>query len=72
MSQAQNETALESMENSELLTGSMGKLFWKYALSALVGAMASCIAVILDGYFMGNGVGELALAGISIVITFMS
>lgn len=37
MSQAQNETALESMENSELLTGSMGKLFWKYALSALVG-----------------------------------
>lgn len=71
MSEEQNKNAVENMENSELLTGSIGKLFWKYALLALVGAMASCVAVILDGYFMGNGVGELALAGISIVITFM-
>ena len=58
-------------ENIEFLSGGMTKLFWKYALLALVGTVFSNIAVILDGYFMGNGVGEMALAGIAVVVSLM-
>ena len=56
---------------SEFLSTSMPKLFWKYALLALVGVMFSCLAVILDGFFMGNGVGPMALAAIAVAVTMM-
>lgn len=63
---------MEEMKNgSEFLRTSMTKLFWKYAFLALIGTMFSCLAVILDGFFMGNGVGEMALAGIAVAVTMM-
>lgn len=65
-----SETVVKN-ENSELLTGHVPKLFWKYALLSVAGIMFSCLAVIIDGYFMGNAVGELALGAISICITLM-
>lgn len=57
--------------DSEFLNSPMTKLFWKYALLALVGMMFSCLAVILDGFFMGNGVGPMALAAIAVAVTMM-
>ena len=71
MTEQINENAIMTVEDSELLNGNVSSLFRKYAFMACIGALGSCIAVILDGFFMGNGVGEMALAGISIVITFM-
>lgn len=62
---------LHEASSSEFLTKGMTGLFWKYALLALVGTIFSNIAVILDGYFMGNGVGQMALAGIAVVISLM-
>ena len=44
--------------DSELLTKAIGGLFWKYSVLALVGILFSCLAVILDGNFMGNGVAR--------------
>ena len=57
--------------DSELLTKPMTGLFWKYSVLALVGILFSCLAVILDGFFMGNGVGEMALAAIAVAVSFM-
>lgn len=58
-------------KDSEFLTGNITTMFWKYALLGLVGSIVSNIAVFLDGVFMGNGVGEMALAGIAVAISFM-
>lgn len=66
-----NKQCPEENSTTEFLTRGMTGLFWKYALLALVGMVISNIAVILDGYFMGNGVGEMALASIAIVISLM-
>ena len=60
-----------SSKENEFLKANMPKLFWKYALLALVGTIFSNIAVMLDGVFMGNGVGEMALAGIAVVVSLM-
>ena len=57
--------------DSELLTKPMTGLFWKYSVLALVGILFSCLAVILDGFFMGNGVGSMALAAIAVAVIFM-
>ena len=62
---------MDQKANSEFLNSGMTGLFWKYALLALAGMMFSCLAVIIDGYIMGNGVGEMALAGIAVVINLM-
>ncbi len=57
--------------DSELLTKAIGGLFWKYSVLALVGILFSCLAVILDGNFMGNGVATMALAAIAVAVSFM-
>lgn len=59
------------LANSEFLKAKMTPLFWKYALMALAGVLMSCIAVIIDGFFMGNAVGPMALAAISVCLTLM-
>ena len=58
-------------QESEFLTGNMTKTFWKYAVMAACGILGSCIAVIIDGFFMGNAVGAEALAAISVCLTLM-
>lgn len=57
--------------SSEFLKAKMTPLFWKYALMALAGVLMSCFAVIIDGFFMGNAVGPMALAAISVCLTLM-
>ncbi len=53
-------------EESEFGSKSILRLFWKYSLFALLGLMCQCIQVIADGYFVGNGIGELGLAVVSV------
>ncbi len=53
-------------EESEFGNKSILGLFWKYSLFALLGLMCQCIQVVFDGYFIGNGVGEIGLAVISV------
>lgn len=58
-------------ESKELLNRGITKLFWKYGLMACAGVGFSCLAVILDGIMIGNGVGELALGAIGVCVTMM-
>jgi len=55
---------------SEFLTKKMMPLFWKYCLFALGGIGFQAVACIGNGIFVGNGIGPLGLASISVISPF--
>ncbi|MBP2030397.1 putative MATE family efflux protein [Methanohalophilus levihalophilus] len=54
------------MSDRELAVESVGKLFRKFALPAVVGFIIGGIQIIIDGLFIGNGVGTLGLASVTL------
>lgn len=55
------------MEQSKQLgTENIGKLLWKFSLPAIVGMLVNALYNVVDRIFVGNGVGSLALAGITV------
>lgn len=54
------------MSGEELAVESVGKLFRKFALPAVVGFIIGGIQIIIDGLFIGNGVGTLGLASVTL------
>jgi Na+-driven multidrug efflux pump len=55
---------------SEFLSKKIPTLFWKYSLFALAGMIFQFLTVFFDGTFVGNGVGQIGLASISIIMPF--
>ncbi|WP_461612806.1 MATE family efflux transporter [Clostridium sp. Marseille-QA1073] len=54
------------MENS-LSTKSIGSLFLKFVIPAIIGVLVNSVYIIVDGIFIGRGVGETGLAAINIL-----
>jgi Na+-driven multidrug efflux pump len=57
---------------SEFGTKSIISLFWKYTLFALAGLLFQAVGAVADGFFVGNGIGPIGLATISIVVPFIT
>lgn len=56
---------------NELATAGIGRLMWKFFVPAFVGVMANSLYNIVDRIFIGQGVGSLALSGVSVVFPVM-
>jgi len=63
-------TAVGDSIDSELGKTPIKKLYLKYWIASLLGMIAQMACGILDGFFVGNGVGGLGLGAISIVFPF--
>jgi putative MATE family efflux protein len=59
------------MYKATLKKQGMGKEFAKYAVPAVIGMVVSSLYNIIDGIFVGRGVGETALGAINIVFPFI-
>lgn len=60
------------MENSqELGQAPVGKLLWKYFVPAIIGVMANTLYNLVDRVYIGQGVGALALSGLTVTFPIM-
>ncbi|GHV82022.1 MATE family efflux transporter [Spirochaetia bacterium] len=57
---------------SRLGTESVGKLLLRFSIPAISGMMVNALYNIVDRIFVGRGVNELALAGLSLVLPLMT
>lgn len=58
---------MDNLDNSKILgTEQIGKLLFKFSLPAIVGMLVNALYNIVDGIFIGQYVGSLGLAGVSI------
>lgn len=48
------------------------RLFWNYALPAIIATTASSLYNIIDRIFIGNGVGPLAISGLALTFPIMN
>ena len=56
---------------NKLATESIGKLIWQYSIPSITGAVAMSLYNIVDRIFIGQGVGALAISGLSLTFPFM-
>ncbi|AAM06073.1 TPA: MATE family efflux transporter [Methanosarcina acetivorans] len=54
------------VSDEELRSGNIFNLFWKFTFPAVVGVIIVGIQEIIDGFFIGNAVGNQGLAGITL------
>jgi len=45
----------------------MNKSFFKYVIPSVIGTLLGGLYVIVDGYFVGNTMGDIGLAAINII-----
>src|SRR5690625_1045433 len=50
----------------------VAKSFFQYFIPTLLGMMLMAINIVIDGVFVGNGVGPVALAGVNIAVPVFS
>ncbi|WP_370573509.1 MATE family efflux transporter [Methanomethylovorans sp.] len=50
----------------QLRSESIGKLFRRFVFPAIMGIVVAGVQTIIDGYFIGNGVGSQGLAGVTL------
>lgn len=50
---------------------SIGKLLWDFSLPAVTGMLVNALYNVVDSIFVGNGVGELGLAAVTIAFPIM-
>ena len=55
-------------EDRELATKPVHGLFVKYSLITLIGMAAQAVMVILEGVIIGNGLGPLGLAAVTVIL----
>lgn len=55
------------MSEEELAVESVGKLFKKFTLPAVAGFIIGGLQIIIDGMFIGNGIGSLGLTSVTLV-----
>ncbi|HZK29142.1 MAG TPA: MATE family efflux transporter [Clostridia bacterium] len=62
--------------SEQMESGNIPKLLLKFSLPAIIGLLVNALYNIVDSIFVGQGVGELALAGVTVglpvVTTFMA
>ncbi|GGB43216.1 MATE family efflux transporter [Virgibacillus dakarensis] len=58
--------------NERLATQSATKSFFQYFIPTLLGMMLMSINVVVDGIFVGNGVGSVALASVNVAVPVFS
>ncbi|MGM8365690.1 MATE family efflux transporter [Virgibacillus sp. W0181] len=61
-----------SIVNERLGTQSVVKSFFQYFIPTILGMMLMSVNIVIDGIFVGNGVGALALAGVNIAVPVFS
>ena len=61
-----------SFLNERLRTQSVTKSFFQYFIPTLLGMMLMSVNIVIDGVFVGNGVGPVALAGVNIATPVFS
>lgn len=60
-------TAHESLKHQ-----SVKKVFYQYFFPSLLGMMLMSVNILIDGVFVGNGVGAMALAGVNLAMPVFS
>ncbi|MEF3306322.1 MATE family efflux transporter [Paenibacillus sp. GYB003] len=55
-----------------LETDSVGKVFVRYLIPSLVGMFMMSVNVVIDGIFVGQRLGEVALAGVNVAVPVFS
>lgn len=61
-----------STANHKLATQSVAKSFFQYFIPTLFGMMLMSVNIVIDGIFVGNGVGSIALASVNIAVPVFS
>lgn len=61
----------EALLDRELGTGNINSLLVKYSIAALIGQALQMVQITSDGIFVGNGIGEIGLATISVIYPFL-
>lgn len=59
-------------EVNEMESGKISKLLLKFSLPAIVGMLVNALYNVVDSIFIGRGVGDLALAGVTISLPIMT
>lgn len=59
-------------ESQEMEVGKISKLLFKFSLPAIVGLLVNALYNVVDSAFVGRGVGDLALAGITVSLPIMT
>jgi len=57
---------------AELGTGNIGTLLWRYAFPSIIAMAASSIYNIVDSIFVGQGVGDIGISGMTLTAPFMN
>ena len=61
-----------SIVNQRLGTQTVMKSFFQYFIPTLLGMMLMSVNIVIDGIFVGNGVGAIALAGVNVAVPVFS
>ena len=61
-----------SIVNQRLGTQTVTKSFFQYFIPTLLGMMLMSVNIVIDGIFVGNGVGAVALASVNIAVPVFS
>lgn len=61
-----------SIINERLATQSAAKSFFQYFIPTILGMMLMSINIVVDGIFVGNGVGSVALASVNVAVPVFS
>ncbi|NCD42024.1 MAG: MATE family efflux transporter [Bacteroidia bacterium] len=61
----------QQQKTLEMETKSIGRLMWQYFVPSFIGVMVNSLYNIVDRVYIGQGVGSLALAGLSVVFPIM-
>ncbi len=68
--------AMYMNESEQMSVEKISKLMWRFSTPAIIGLLVSSLYNIMDSIFVGNGIGDLALAGVTVglpvVTTFMA
>jgi Na+-driven multidrug efflux pump len=57
---------------TELETGQIGRLLFRYALPAIVATSVASLYNIIDRIFIGQGVGPMAISGLALTFPMMN
>lgn len=68
MDDNQNHTNHIETQDRELGTKPIKSLYAKYSIATLIGMLAQAVMVIFEGVIIGNGLGTLGLATISVIM----
>lgn len=62
---------MKNDQAERLGTAAIGPLLWRFSLPAIVGMLVQALYNVVDRIFVGRGVGELGLAGVTVCFPFM-